>query len=281
MAGLVITRSQSAEEVDGVHLAWAAPEGWNPGLHDAAPFYAADPEGWFVGRIDGRPVAAISVVRYDAAFAFFGCYIVDPAYRGQGHGLAITRHAFARVEGCIVGADGALAQLDNYRRIGLELAWWNERRVLEDPASLAADGSTVALDEVSTDELVAYDTAVFPAARPAFLEEWRRMPESVGRAVVDAGVLRGWGLRRRCITGWKIGPLFADNPEIAEALFRDISTGADGPVFLDVPGANAASVALANRFGLPTVFESGRIYRGGPPPLELDRIFGITTLELG
>ena len=28
-------------------LEWAAAGGWNPGLHDANCFYAADPEGFF------------------------------------------------------------------------------------------------------------------------------------------------------------------------------------------------------------------------------------------
>ena len=32
-------------------LDWATSEGWNPGLEDAAAFYAADPEGFFQGRL--------------------------------------------------------------------------------------------------------------------------------------------------------------------------------------------------------------------------------------
>jgi hypothetical protein len=34
---------------------WAAAEGWNSGLDDAAAFHAADPDGHFLTRIDGRP----------------------------------------------------------------------------------------------------------------------------------------------------------------------------------------------------------------------------------
>jgi len=29
-------------------VAWAASEGWNPGVHDADCFYAADPDGFFL-----------------------------------------------------------------------------------------------------------------------------------------------------------------------------------------------------------------------------------------
>jgi hypothetical protein len=38
---------------------------------------------------------------------------------------------------------------------------------------------------------------------------------------------------------------------------------------------------LAKRRGLSPVFETARMYRGAPPTLPLDRIFGTTTLELG
>jgi hypothetical protein len=31
-------------------LEWAAAEGWNPGLHDARCFYAADPQGFLIGE---------------------------------------------------------------------------------------------------------------------------------------------------------------------------------------------------------------------------------------
>jgi hypothetical protein len=36
-------------------LTLADQEGWNPGLDDAQPFYAADPEGYFIG-IQLKPV---------------------------------------------------------------------------------------------------------------------------------------------------------------------------------------------------------------------------------
>ena len=55
-------------------LDWAAEEGWNPGIDDAAAFYAADPEGFFVAEVDGQPVAAISVVNHSDAHAF----LADP-----------------------------------------------------------------------------------------------------------------------------------------------------------------------------------------------------------
>jgi hypothetical protein len=49
-------------------LDWAADEGWNPGLGDAAAFFAVDPEG-FSGLFVGEDLSVtISAVRYDAHF---------------------------------------------------------------------------------------------------------------------------------------------------------------------------------------------------------------------
>src|SRR6266852_2642626 len=62
---------------DEVALAvdWAAAEGWNPGLADAACFAAVDPGGFLIGEFLGEPAATISVVNYDDTFAFLGFYI--------------------------------------------------------------------------------------------------------------------------------------------------------------------------------------------------------------
>src|SRR5216683_6908804 len=90
---------------DEVALAvdWAAAEGWNPGLADAACFAAVDPGGFLIGEFLGEPAATISVVNYDDTFAFLGFYIVRPDLRGRGFGLrtwqAGIAHAGARTIG--------------------------------------------------------------------------------------------------------------------------------------------------------------------------------------
>ncbi|MEO0387662.1 MAG: GNAT family N-acetyltransferase, partial [Pseudomonadota bacterium] len=100
-------------------LDWAAAEGWNPGLDDAAAFFAADPDGFFVTLDDaGQPVAAISVVNHTPTFAFLGLYIVRPSDRGRGNGLALWRHALAHAGPRSIGLDGVEAQQDNYAASG-------------------------------------------------------------------------------------------------------------------------------------------------------------------
>ena len=52
-------------------------------------------------------------------------------------------------------------------------------------------------------------------------------------------------------------------------------------IFLDVPEPNREASALALRRGMVPQFEMARMYRGPPRYEPVERIFGITTFELG
>jgi hypothetical protein len=54
-----------------------------------------------------------------------------------------------------------------------------------------------------------------------------------------------------------------------------------GEIFLDIPSLNRDAIALAQDLRLGPVFETARMYTGRIPPLRLERVFGVTTLELG
>ena len=55
----------------------------------------------------------------------------------------------------------------------------------------------------------------------------------------------------------------------------------EGRVAVDVPQPNEDAVRLLEGHGMERSFETARIYRGPAPELPLERIFGITSLELG
>jgi hypothetical protein len=52
-------------------------------------------------------------------------------------------------------------------------------------------------------------------------------------------------------------------------------------VFLDVPSINRDAIAMAEELGLAPTFETARMYTGAIPPLQLERVFGVTSFELG
>lgn len=87
---------------------------------------------------------------------------------------------------------------------------------------------------------------------------------------------------RPCVNSFKIGPLFADQADIAETLLTALCAHApERMVYFDTPEPNAAAVAMAKRRGMEPAFETSRIYKGPAPVLPLNEIFGVTTFELG
>src|SRR6202008_170042 len=101
-------------------------------------------------------------------------------------------------------------------------------------------------------------------------------------ALVRGGGPAGWGVLRPCLKGFKIGPLVADDRAAAEAVLSALlASVGGGEVFLDVPAINPEALALARDLGFAPVFETARMYTGAIPSLRLERVFGVTTFELG
>lgn len=266
-------------------ISWAASEGWNPGLHDADCFYAADPTGFFMGFLEGEPISAISVVKYGTTFGFLGFYIVKPDFRGQGYGLKIWQTGLETLKGRMVGLDGVVAQQSNYLKSGFQLAYRNIRyeglRQTED--SLGQSSRLFDLNSRPLTEAIAYDKPFFPDDRTQFLRCWLTQPESHAVGLLHHDRLGGYGLLRRCRTGYKIGPLFADTAEFADEIFQRLMAKVPmgSSFYLDVPEVNAEAVALARRYGLQSMFETARMYAPQTPELPVERIYGVTSFELG
>ena len=280
MNGLRI-RTMRPDEIS-IAVNWAAEEGWNPGLADDACFAAVDSDGFLIGELDGAPAATVSCVNYGASFAFLGFYIVRPDLRGRGHGLRIWQAAIAHAGPRVIGLDGVVAQQDNYRKSGFQFAHANVRYGGTVAVPAAPQAGVVALSDVPLPAVEADDATVFPASRAAFLRCWIGARGHIGRALLRDGRLAAWAVIRPCRRGHKVGPLFADDRAAAgtvmTALLADLG---EGEIFLDVPAVNREAVALARDFGLVPVFETARMYTGAIPQLQLDRVFGVTTFELG
>lgn len=278
-----VVRTMSADDV-ALSVEWAAEEGWNPGLHDAECFRAADPDGFFIGAWRGEPAAGISAVAYGEHFGFIGLYIVKLAFRGRGFGMRVWQHGMDYLRNRNVGLDGVVAQQANYRKSGFRLAYRNIRfqGVVQASVQNATGSNILNASALPFERLLDYDRQCFPAARERFLATWLGQPDATALAAVRDGQVAGYGVLRRCRTGCKIGPLFADSDEIASDLFDALAARMPGEVIvLDVPETNAAAVALAERHGMTSVFETARMYTQDPPALQIEQVFGVTSFELG
>ena len=261
---------------------WAAREGWNPGLNDAACFHAIDPNGFLMGVLDGRPIARASALIYDDKFAFCGLHIVEQPYRGKGYGLALTKARLEYIGDRNAGLDGVENMVEKYARLGYRTAHRSTRHSFEPNTKQHVVEQIVPLATVPFADLAAYDRRHFFAPRDQFLRRWIAQEGSVALGFVDGRRLKGYGVLRKCRSGYKIGPLFADQPEIAEGLFSALCNHAVGePVSIDIPEPNQAAAQLAARHDMRPDFTCERMYLKGDPGLPLDNIFGLTTFEAG
>jgi GNAT superfamily N-acetyltransferase len=277
-----IIRKASRADLD-IMIDWAAREGWNPGLDDAPAFWAADAQGYWVAEEDGVVAATLSLVRYDATYAFLGFYMAHPEYRGQGIGLALWQKAVSSAGDRTIGLDGVVAQQDNYRKSGFAYAHANFRYGGDVQCVEPQDIGLICVSPAHVPILVDYDVRFNPARRDAFLSEWlQALSTRESFVLIRNAEILGYGTIRACREGHKIGPLFADTETSADLIFRKlVASVCGGRIFLDIPEPNAAARALCDRYNLKPVFETARMYCGRAPDLPLGQIYGITTFELG
>lgn len=148
--------------------------------------------------------------------------------------------------------------------------------------SATPDSRLVPLADLPFQQVVDFDAAHFSVPRPAFLQRWIRPEGGLGLALLKGGFIEGMGVIRPCRTGYKIGPLFAENAETAEVIFQALSSHAAGqPIYLDTPENNPEALALAARHNLHESFGCARMVYGPPLHLPWNKIYGVTTFELG
>lgn len=283
---MITCREATREELDTA-VAWAAAEGWNPGLEDAEIFWETDPDGFVCAVRDGEVIGTGSIVAYGREFGFMGFFIVRPDLRGQGIGRDFwtwrrdTLRARLHPDAAI-GMDGVFTMQPFYARGGFVFSHRNLRLAGTGRSGGSPDPALVELASLPFDGVAAFDRRHFGFSRESFLRRWIRPAGGLGLGYLDGDHLSGLGMIRPCLTGFKVGPLFAETPEIADALFSALSAHAEGqPVFLDTPENHAAALELGQRHRLTESFGCARMYLGPPPALPWNQIYGVTTFELG
>ena len=265
---------------------WAEEEGWNPGPHDADVYYSTDPEGYYGFYIDDTLIAGGAIVSYNNEFGFMGLFIVKPEFRGQeiGRKLWYQRRdtLLSRLkEGASIGMDGVVAMQPFYEKGGFKIAFRDERYEKIGTESSVHE-NIFPLNNEDFAAILKYDKQCFGFSRPQFLKPWLRLPGNITFKYVEDNKLKGFAIVRKAIKGYKVCPLFADNEVIAEELYKACLNSVTGePLYLDIPVTNSKAVELIKKYNAVYVFECARMYYGKPPVVELNKVFGLTTFEIG
>ncbi|NEP03189.1 MAG: GNAT family N-acetyltransferase [Symploca sp. SIO2E9] len=263
-----------------IALSWAVSEGWNPGIDDADNYYIADTGGFLIGKLKGKPISCILLTRYSSNFNFIGLYLVQREERKKGFGLKTWQKAFNLISEQPAALNATLEQVKNYQKFGFKPANSYLRYQGVIVGSILLD--VMDLKTIDFEQLCRYDRQYFPSQRSQFLSRWINQPHGQGYAIVNDTDLVGYGVIRKAADGFKIGPIFADNEEIAEKLFLALVTYAEGsPIYVDVPQINKFALVLFEKYKMNSIFECIQMYAGEPPNLDWQKIFAVISLELG
>lgn len=280
-------RAMKAEEVRQL-VSWANDEGWNPGVNDAHCFRSLDPEGFLAMVENDELIGGGAVIRHSDSFGFMGLFIVRKPYRGKKLGTQLwyarRNHLLSRLsQGATIGLDGVDAMVSFYEKGGFKPFTRHCRFQLNAACpGIRRAVNIVDLKSVHLEAIADFDRRCFPSERQMFLADWLNQEGAVSLGFVEDEELLGFGVMRPCVTGWKIGPLFCDSPEVADQLFQAFQLKHAGkPMFLDVPENNNQGMELCHKYQMEEVFGCVRMYYGPAPTLDHGQIFGITTLEVG
>lgn len=265
---------------------WAAAEGWNPGLNDTEVLWNTDPDGYYGVIKEEELIASGSVVKYNDEYGFMGFFIVKPEYRSNGLGRELwnkrKKILLSRLKaGATIGMDGVVDMQEFYTVGGFKLAYRDIR--FEGTGKEFTISENISAIKENDFELVNnYDTHCFGFDRHVFLANWIEQNNAKSFKFIERNELKGFAVIRKAINGYKIGPLFANNRDVAEKLFEACSDSAQGKsIFLDVPSMNLDAMNLAKKYELVQCFECGRMYHGVPLNAPIEKTFGVTTFELG
>ncbi|WNJ18451.1 GNAT family N-acetyltransferase [Pontibacter sp. G13] len=264
---------------------WAREEGWNPGPFDADIFFHTDPEG-FVGIFEGdEMLGGGSVVSYGGKLGFMGLFIIKPGYRNRGIGRKLWFHRRDQLirrldKGAPIGMDGVVDMQPFYASGGFEIAFRDER-YQRLGVEFQVDPRISEITESDIPQVLQYDQEVFGAPRQSFMKPWLRIPGAKAFQFVRENHLEGFAVIRPVEKGYKIGPLFADNFDVAKALYQAcLSAFVGEPIFLDIPVHHKEAKMLVKSHDAAYESECARMYYGSAPAFS-PKVFGITSFELG
>jgi GNAT superfamily N-acetyltransferase len=262
--GLRVIRVRAMTAADlplGMRLKQQA--GWNQTEADWRRFLDLEPDGCFVAELDGRPVGTSTTCVFGPV-AWVAMVLVEETVRGRGVGTALTAHALAFLDGRGVRSvrlDATPLGRPVYENLGFVAEYQLARSEGTLPGGPEVPGVEPARPE-DLNELFDLDRAVTATDRRNMLARlFRERPESV-RVVRRGGRVEGFLTARPGSRALMLGPCLA-SAEAGPLLFADACRRYAGKyVYIDIPLANSAAVALAGAAGLGVQRHLLRMGRG-------------------
>ena len=263
----------NVENLHYVFCTWVLAQGWKPTQYSVEAMLAADPKGYYLLFKDGSPIASISAVcDSNTKNAHIGLFIVIEPYQGKGFGKILWEAVVAKLlqEGYTVSLNavpsGTRADQTFYEKLGFKAVQLDEVWQYVDlkPNVLLKNDSRKYADS-HLDAIVSYDSKIYGEPRKAFLEKWLTKANTEVYFSIDTeenDKITGYGVisdrasaKTEDNVGCRIGPLYADNSQIAEELLNVLlGTTEKRPVMFDLPGSIVKFGEVLSKIGFEKAY---------------------------
>lgn len=275
MGALLLKGTQTALVVRRLGLAdlpaalrFTQQQNWSHRLEDWE-FHVRLGRGWAACDSTGELLGTAVWWPWGASVGTVGLVLVSKDLQGQGIGARLMDVVLEDAGPRTLQLIATQAGLGTYRRLGFverggifqcqgHLAPLS-RPVQPVAASLrSANGSDL-------DALCELDEHAFGAPRPQLI---RAVHEAGGGGIIAmrAGAPAGFALQRISGRGMLIGPVVAEDEQLAIALVSQLLASGSGFIRADIPADAEALAAHLAAAGIPCIDEYARMVRGEPPP---------------
>jgi GNAT superfamily N-acetyltransferase len=258
---------------------------WNQLESDWAVFLELNPAGCHVAEKDGQVIGTVATIRYQDRFSWLAMMLVDPQERRTGIGTQLLS------EGLAILADQRCIRLDA-TPTGREL--YREHRFLDEYSigrmtrgrgagtNGAAAGPARRMGEKDLSAVFERDREIFGADRQYLLRSlFDRSPEYAW-VVGEPEAVQGYCFSRPGFLYRQLGPIVADDENIASDLLSQCLLEPDETFVIDIPHASSDWIGWLTARGFVEERTFVRMYRGeNKYPGHPEYLFAVLGPEFG
>eukprot|EP00105_Crassostrea_gigas_P000311 XP_011412062.1 PREDICTED: uncharacterized protein LOC105317195 [Crassostrea gigas] len=145
------------------------------------------------------------------------------------------------------------------------------------------DFEVVSAFEIEFNDVIAYDSEIHTVPRPIYISNWAKHQIANTYVALKSGRVVGYGVLRPSDVGYKMQPLYADDPKIAKALFCRLASHipAGQVVNFTHPVGNEQANAFVVGNKLTSLLSMTRVYTKWNIPVDIKRVYSLSTTEYG
>ena len=261
--------------------------GWNQTAADWR-YMLTNGAGYGRTNDDGKLIASAMALPY-GEFGWVCMVLVSPDYRRRGLATDLMNRVVEDLEsqGIVPGLDATPAGREVYRQIGFTDIYGLERLHTPSAPTLADESARTPvriepLTPDNIDDLEGYDSVLFGGDRKALLAHLMARQPARAFGAWAGPWMAGYVLARDGREATQIGPVVAEDEDIAIALVERALRGLKGGLYIDAMAANAPFVDWLKAAGLEFQRPYTRMLRGRSEALDdVERIFAAAGPELG